>query len=708
MNSRRLLYWMTATGIAVAMAGYALWPSEREGDEAVTRYIAYIGRYTNHQDTIPIEQQEKGKFDMLHDIVLRDYVRQLDEELPTIDLKLKTFDNHRDPRVSDSLYRNVISRDSSIVMVIDNTWGVHLQPSAPTIRTGNIPLIAMNADRGGFDFGSAAIFTGNDDDVPLDIAQYLARVMKTGSVILLSERDYPLHGTFISTMQQQGITIDSTFTVIGSEATKDSARRALLSSLFGYYRSHPEAVKVPLVMNTHSPWGELILNEIDRTLEGVTVIGGAYISTIDVTAGFGRGSSNELIIMSRPTDAISRPILADLDRFKRGDPIYFDAPTAPYFIKRCQSVAEIIRHVLTRRPDSLPLERQDVADGFRSLRGSLVTGQHDLYQFDSTLVLTKETYFTQHREGKFYSLPQQLNARRDVIPNVLFGVDIIDIYDLDVSNNTFKADFFYWTKLDTAQRDAEKYILFQNMKATESSRELVIEKIEGDLLYRLHKVSGTFHNRYNLRDFPLDEQEISIQAEILNPSDELKISFDQTSLDIDSTVLDRFVVTAWEKDRYFTAIDNHISTAMHGDPERIAGRPAIFKSFSFNLKLRRKFAGPFLEIVLPLVLIGFVAIALLYVKDISFENLGEVSVGTFLGIITFSIALSVLSPSSDSLTRADLLFWITFMVVLISFMTIIVVNARYKMGELEGVSIRPVSYFLTVAYPLAVVGVLVV
>ena len=95
-----------------------------------------------------------------------------------------------------------------------------------------------------------------------------------------------------------------------------------------------------------------------------------------------------------------------------------------------------------------------------------------------------------------------------------------------------------------------------------------------------------------------------------------------------------------------------------------------------------------LEIILPLSLIGFVSIATLYIKDISFENLGEASVGTF-GIITFSIALSYVTPSSDYLTKADILFWMTFVVVLSSFMTIIVINARYRPEQLEGVRLPP-------------------
>jgi hypothetical protein len=153
-------------------------------------------------------------------------------------------------------------------------------------------------------------------------------------------------------------------------------------------------------------------------------------------------------------------------------------------------------------------------------------------------------------------------------------------------------------------------------------------------------------------------------------------------------------------------VDNRISASMRGDPENREGSLTTFKTFAFRLVVARKFVGPFLEIILPLVLIGFIAIALLYVKDISFENLGEVSVGTFLGIITFSIALSNISPSSDYLTRADLLFWLTFMVVLVSFMTVIVINSRYSITELEGVNIRPIAWVVTLAYPLAALAIL--
>ena len=119
------------------------------------------------------------------------------------------------------------------------------------------------------------------------------------------------------------------------------------------------------------------------------------------------------------------------------------------------------------------LSKHSFLDYFRKLRGGNVVGDRDLYEFDTSLVMLKDVYFTRYQAGNLHSLPIQLNRKREVIPNIFLGFDILDIYGIDANANTFKSDFYYWIKLDTAFRDAEKYILFQNIKQSSSSRELV-------------------------------------------------------------------------------------------------------------------------------------------------------------------------------------------------------------------------------------------
>lgn len=671
--------------------------------------IAYIGRYTDVRGTA--SNEGRSQFDVLHETVLRDKLSRLGDSIG-VQFELRPFDNQRDPRVSDSLYR-LIAGDSTISLIIDNTWGEHLIPCAPFIRERHLPVLSMNADRDEGQFGSSVIFLGNDDNVPVNLNAYLRNVLGLRRVVMISEEDYALHDRFMEVMDgERGVGVRPLITLSRSDSTSVAPA---IRDLIDYYRANPAERNVPLLMNVHNGVGDRILAAIDSTLDSLTIVGGAYVASLRALQKFGRAresSGNRFIVMGRPTDAMSRSIALDLDRYRAAQPEVFSSPSAPLFMQRCETVVDLVRAMFSDSGMAANPARHRFASRISSFAGHAITGTADLYEFDSAGNLLTDVFFTslqgETHGSDFRSLPIQLNRQRREIPDLQFGLDIQSIHDVDVDGNTFKADFFYWVKVDTTFRRAEEELLFRNLIESESSPVRVMEKIDGSTLWRLYKVSGTFGHQYVLRDFPLDEQELVISLEVLSPTDRLRVSFDKESIEIDPSILGRFRVQAWQKLKYFVTVDNNVRTSLRGDPELHPGTPAVFKTIAFRLQVKRKFLGPFLEIVLPLALIGFVAISLLFVNDISFANLGDVIVGTFLGIITFSIVLSSITPSSDYLTRADILFWATFCTVLISFMTVIIVNARFKGEDLEKVDIRRVRLGLSIAYPIAVVGILIV
>jgi len=675
-----------------------------DSEPTKTCVIAYIGRYTDVKDTTPPERRSPGSFDLLHETVLRDKLATLGDSLG-MRFDLRTFDNRRDPATSDSLYR-YIARDTSIQLVIDNTWGEHLIPSAPTIRENAIPVLSMNADRDQANFGPSVLFLGNDDNVPVNMSAYLRNVLGLKRVVMASEQDYALHARFLEVLGgDEGIEVRPLFTLRKNDTTTIGST---ITALVAYYRSNPSERSVPLLLNVHSNIGDRIIAALDTTVDSLTIIGGAYVTSLGSLQRFGRrgNAGNRCIMMGRPTDAVSRSIALDLDRYRANRPEIFDSPSTPFFIGRCETVVDLVKALFRDSALHADPARVRIATGLAGFAERAIPGTADLYEFDADRNLLTDVFFTLYqgdrRGGDFRSLPIQINRQRAQIPDLQFGLDIQSIHDIDVDKNTFKADFFYWVKVDTAFRRAEEELLFRNLIESESAPTRVMEKIDGSTLYRLYKVSGTFGHQYILRDYPLDEQELVISLEVLSPTDRLRVSFDKESIEIDPSILERFRVQAWKKQKYYVTVDNHVRTSLRGDPELRPGKPAVFKTIAFRLLVQRKFLGPFLEIVLPLVLIGFVAISLLYVSDISFANLGDVIVGTFLGIITFSIVLSNITPSSDYLTRADILFWTTFCVVLISFMTVIIVNARHKPNDLDDVDIRRVRLALTIIYPIAV------
>ena len=692
--------------------------------EAPVKYIAYVGRYTNAADATPTAQQEKNKFDLLHQHVLEQYLEQLNAELPHVALRLKPFDCQRTTRGADSVYKLIVA-DSSILAVVDNTWGVHIAAAQERIQEANLPVIAINADHKGLDFGASSIFTGNSDEVPADLAVYIEQAMKEERVNFITEQDYALTEGYYQSFMDHHITVHKEFRVSSAKVIDADSVRRITDALDQFYRSNPQEKDRLLVVNVHSNWGNVLLQHIDRTLDGMRMIGHAYIANGDALAGFGKGNTNELVLITNPTDAMMRKVHLDLAKNLSVHPEEFKNVNAPLFIKRCIDAAAIIRHALLPIPadnatnttstliqppkdenteqEQLPVpDRASVRKSFSSLRANTLAGEQDLYAFDSRGVLIPELFFSRYHQGKLFSMPQQLNNRRELIPNLLFGIEIQDIYDLDVSSNSFTADFYYWVKMDSSNRGAEKYISFQNLKSSESNRELIIENAEGGSLYKLYRVSGNFYVNYKLENFPFDDQELSVNVEILSPDDRLKISFDQSALMLDPTTIEKYKVTGWNKRAYYVTVDNLITRSIKGDPQGKPGTLKKFKSFAFRLEVSRIALGSFLQIILPLVLIGLIAISVLFVRNLSFENVGEVSVGIFLSIIAFSIALSDMIPSTNYLTRADILFWLTFVVVFGSFMIVIVLNSLYEAEQVREYKLKLLRTTLAVLYPLCV------
>lgn len=662
------------------------------------KYIAYIGRYTNQADTIPCSKQPLNKFDLMHEVTLKKYLKELD--LPYTELQLKTFDCRKDGTVSDSIYKE-IAKDPDIIAVIDNTWGQHISKCANTIKENNIPIIAINADRNEYDFGTSAIFTGSQDNIPHDMVAYISKVLHKDKINFISEMDYGLHNSYLKAFSEGGITVNKLFTVKGKGFTKDDSTR-LYSDIDSYFQKNPSEENTLMVLSVHADIGNDLINYINTRFSKLHLLGHAYIVNTTYLKNFGEGNKNELIIVSNPTDALTKTLYNDIESLKGTYPDYFKNTNHPLFVERCYDAVEMIRNKFDHVPDTSTLSKSDFVSYFHTLHNQIVREEDEIYQFDSILNLVPEIFFTQYQDGRFHSCPLQLNEYREVIPNLFFGMEISDIYDINMDENSFTSDFYYWIKLDSNNRDAEKYIIFQNMKQNESSKELIFEKTDGSTIYKLYKVSGIFYVNYELEKYPFDKQEIFVRAEILSPSTKLKVSFDQKSFDLDSTKIDKFKITEWNKLKYYVTVDNEINLGMYGDPDMEEEKLYEFKNIFFRLNVERKETTPLLEIVLPLVLIGLISISLLFIKDISFENLGEVSIGVFMSIVAFSISFSASTPSADNLTKADYLFWLTFIVVLLNFMVVILVNAIYEPEEVKNIDIRKLSTGLGISYILLV------
>lgn len=662
-RSPRLL---ALAGLSLAAALCAIFFAARAYLGPKTYYVAYVGRY------------ERQGFDKLHENALGKYLGELNGQMRGARLELKTFNNHGSEAGSRKVYEE-ISADGRFAVVIDNTWGRELQPMASFIRERQIPVIAINADRQGTDFADEAVFIGHDDDVPRKVVAFAHSVLRRGEVVFITEESYALKTEYRKELE--AVPLKVTRLSVSTNTVDTDERNRLFAELDAALDDAQQRQAPPtVIINTHAYWGVEIINHIETKKRGVTILGGPYIVNWSRSGQFGRNDhGNSLIMLTTPSDAVTNKVYLDLKAIRRDDPELSDIVNAQMFVKRCLDAVSIIRGAISDgRPSRFKskFSAQDFVAFFRDrLRSSTLTGEYDLYEFDENLQLRSDKTFEMYTQGEVFSYPRQLDSRNQEIPNVYFGLEIINVSNIDTANRSFHVDFFYWVKFDKDYSDIERFIHFRNEKNAENPPPIFTGDPRDQTVYKLYKKSADFTMDVDFSRYPLDTQELDIELELINPSDSLRISFDHESFNQSKSNAGGFNLGEWHREDVYVSVDNFIGRSLRGTASVEDKSARRFRTLNVRMPIRRRLASPFVTVILPLIMMGVSAIAILYVKDNSFANIGQICVGIFLSIVTYSIAFAQIVPRSSGLTIADALFYGTFFAIFLVFLKIILINS---------------------------------
>lgn len=611
-----------------------------------TYKIAYVGRYVGENDD---EQSllRSRNFNFLHTHVLSNYLKEFNKD-QDFNLELAIFDNKKNADSTNRVYQRIL-KDPGIVAVIDNSWGSELLGAQETIQNGKIPVIAINGDMNNQDYGST-LFTGNSDNQVSDIVKFIRKGLNTDTVNFIYESDYSLTKKYLDAFDQNNIIINGELKAESSKLNDANIDTLLLSEIISN--------RYLTVVNTHSELGKYVIDFANSHSKNNRIVGHASIISNEALVSF--RNNNELIILSQSENAVPKSIARDIIDFENAYPDLSSFNTA-LFIRRCKDAWSILEAIINLNNS---ISRADLSIAIQNNKGGDLNIGYDVMAFDKQGSQIRENVFVQYDNTgeKAYSL--QMNSDFQVIPNMSLGIEIIDIQDIDLSSNSFEADFFYWVTSDSTFKNIDEFITFENIKPSESEIELVTSKSFNGLAYKLYKVSGTFFENYNEINYPFDNQEISVDIQVLNTAERLRVSFDQESFDQN---VREFSLKGWEQKGFYVTVDNTVTNRLKGNLELGKNEVNKFKNISFRFNVSRSRLPGILQIVLPLLFIGVLSIALLYLKDLSFSNIGEPLAAVFLTVIAYSISLSDITPTGSVLTKTDYLFILTLFTVVASF-----------------------------------------
>lgn len=731
-------------------------------------YVALFGRV------------QKGSYPAIHRHALEHYLKGLSRETPGYRFVLKpsyidvdNVDDDEEAGRLKSMYEKIVD-DDDYVMVIDNTWAKHVQAVDRLVREEELPVLFLNADTGGLDFGGYGIFMNHSDLAATDLVTYMNEVLRPATVGFIGEDDYWLtekfHNLTEPTARHENspiLRIDHKMTV-ETESPSLSEKRTVESELNTWFKNADQPAV--LLLNVHNDWGLHIIDYVEKHLENVTILAASYASREGKSEDFSSGTrGNRLILMTEPEDAVSNRVGQDLALFRKQHPGDFEEKfNIPFYVKRCLDATEIMREALlhatkeaerteetqeaeetqkaeetqetTRDPreereqsadnvdaKSLAIQRTLFASYFKNeLIDRSIPGRYDLYIFDEKSRRIPEVSFVEYDDGVATSQWRQLNSERKIIPTVFFGIDLLDIGRVDPDNGRFHADFYYWIQLQPAEQptasgaspaaaqansEAEeedtglsinKHIHFRNLSQV-TSRTTIEDDPEGT--YRLERISGDFNIDFQLEDYPLDRQELTLELELTNPADKVRVAFDLPAFEQGRSHVKNLNIAGWKVVDYSVTVDNVVSKVLRGATPGASQQAKKYKTLTVRILIQRKVQSALISIALPLCAISIAALSLLFIRKTRFDMVGDVYIGVFLSVITYSIAFAQITPATGVITRADWLLYLTFLVVLLVFLRFVILNVLDSKSSPRVVGIiqsRSINYVAVICYVAAV------
>ncbi len=625
------------------------------------RYVAYVG--FNYQDTA--KARSNSYTDSAHIVALEAYLKDINAKDYGAEYQLKPFQCDFKEDTIQSLY-SAIAADTNVVMVIDNTWGRHIRHAAETIK-GRLPVIATNADQNQLDFGHNAVFLDPNDPQPFYLIKFIKEVLKAKRIGFISETDYLLHKRFSTLIKEHHLPCDTLIQLLQSryvnnnEVPKDYAV-ALERNLFREF-SKPEPRVI--LLNTHSGYGNLVMHFLQKTknlphktiigLPGVTDIGDQALEQIT------RERGHTIIRFDNSSEALPLEVYRFKKELAKKFPAkLFNQSNTDNTLRRCFAAMNIFESALKNGKTG----RSGLVSYFQKLKDRKIAVLNELYEFDSTCILKKDPTFSETKGGKTRSCPKQINTSGTAIPNLRVGIDVIDINEIDVRKNTFDCNLLYWVIADSLDIKKEGYIDFDNISSEEANRYRIAEEHDGRYVTHIYRISGKFLGQFETFDFPFDHHEVKIPITALSSSEKIKISFDYSRLQIKDKKKD-FYFNDWSTDEYFVTLDNQLTNAL-GSLDKItfdtldrAKYLEKYKSLNVRLYVSRRPWGSIILIIVPFLMFSALPIFVLIFHRTNFEEVGELIITSFLATVAYSINLTQLSPTTDSMNKAYLFLLLT-------------------------------------------------
>lgn len=256
------------------------------------------------------------------------------------------------------------------------------------------------------------------------------------------------------------------------------------------------------------------------------------------------------------------------------------------------------------------------------------------------------------------------------------GIYLMNLYDLNMDEHSFYADFYIWFKwkgdIDPTGIEFVNSIEKWSMHFKPAGE--VSDSITADSFnYRIYRVEGRFFHSFRLNRFPLDRHELDIQIESPeHDADELVYVPDTNSADIRRTLH----LVGWQTEGSTLRSTLHDYGTDFGNPAENARR---YSNLTYTVTLDRPYSYFILKMLLPLLIVMIVSIGALLLHPSYIDTRSSLPIGGLLTAVFLQQSYSSALPDTGYMVLMDKIYLLAY--ALISLVLLQVIRAGNRVLE---------------------------
>jgi hypothetical protein len=255
---------------------------------------------------------------------------------------------------------------------------------------------------------------------------------------------------------------------------------------------------------------------------------------------------------------------------------------------------------------------------------------------------------------------------------VLTGIQLMNIYDLDINKHSFYADFYLWFKWKGDINPTE--IEFINaIEKWGSTRRLFYEQakiLPDGYFYNGMRVEARFYHAFDLAKFPLDKHELNIHIENnLHPADSLLYQVDSNA----TFMREGFALSGWNILSVKSEEHKNIYRTNLGESDK---SDVAFSNFTFKLSIERPIRYFLLKLFLPLLITIFISLSALLISVERTDARISVVMGSLLTAVFLQQSYSSALPDVGYMVLMDKIYLLVYLMIMMIMLRVVWVGRR--------------------------------